>query len=352
MFQFFQIHKKLKLKKMKLLLKDIYQSHRLTLKMDTHQGDQQLSYPPHLIFPRKINLKVWMAYLGRPLSYDERFLLEDYRAERHMNEMMVGLYDQCLKKKQLYVPMLTSLDGNCMFESLVYHGICESVEKLRTVLSLIMYIYKNYKGFLPNTDMTFEEMFGMTNEIEHVLCRRKENGEVQKEFYKYTYNVMCQDLSNMHSWSRLPTQLIMLLISYMYKLEIIVISNTGSYEHKINAYDSVEIKPEIKTIYLGHLGESHYVPVDVLKDDEEIDPLFYKYAKTRLIDWATKMEEIKIRNHFETIENQKMIIDMKKELETNSSFSNMNDSASNQSIFADIDLSKINNNDCQNIVYF
>ena len=317
--------------------------------MDAPNSDQQFPYPPELLFPRKINIKVWMAYLGRRLSYDERFLLEDYRAERHMNEMMQGLYEQCLGK-QLYVPMLTSLDGNCMFESLVYHGISESVEQLRTVLSLIMYIYKDYKGLIPNTDMTFGEMFDMTNEIEHVLCRRKENGEEQKEFYKYTYNVMCQDLSNMHSWSRLPTQLIMLLISYIYKLEIIVISNTGAYEHKINAYESVTVKPEIKTIYMGHLGESHYVPIDALKEDEEIDPIYYKYAKTKLVEWASKHEEIKIRNYLERISNQKKMMEVQKELELGSN--GINNSDTTTSIFDDIDLSKIDNGDNQNMVYF
>lgn len=309
--------------------------------------------PQALRFPRKINLRVWAWYLGRPLSFDEKFLLEDYRSEKHMNDMMAGLYEQCLKKKQLYVPMLTNLSGDCMFESLVYHGIGENVQQLRNILTFIMYIYKNYKGFLPNTDTTLEEMFNMTNEIEHVLCRRTENGETVKEFYKYTYNVMCQDLSNMHSWSRLPTQLIMLLISYIFKVEINVISNTGSYEHKINAYDSFDVKPEMRTIYFGHLGESHYVPVDVLKDDEEIDPLFYNHAKTRLIDWATKMQNIKVRNYFEALANQKMMEEREKEIEKNTLQINVNESNKDQPNFTDIDLSKIdNNNENQYTVFF
>lgn len=307
--------------------------------------------PRELLFPKKINLKLWAYYLGRPLSYDERFLFENYRAEKHMNDMMTGLYTQCLTKQHLYVPMLTSMDGNCMFESLVYHGIAESVEQLRTTLSLIMYIYKNYNGFLPGTDVSFEDMFILTNEIEHVLCRRTENGESIKEFYKYTYNVMCQDLSNAHSWSRLPTQLIMLVVSYVYKLEIVVISDTGSYEHRINAFDSVESKPPMKTIYMGHLGESHYVPIDVLKPDEEIDPLYYRYAKNKLVDWATKMEQIKIRKYFENIEEQNLLVEKQNEINKNTIHINVMDMSTNtnQSEFADIDLSKID--ECNDYQY-
>jgi len=307
--------------------------------------------PTYLRFPRKINLRVWTQYLGRQLCYEERYLMENYRAEKHMNEMMMGLYEQCLNKKKFYVPMLTSMDGNCMFESLVYHGICESVEQLRMIIALLLYIYKDYKDFLPSTGMTFGEMFAMTNEIEYVVCRKKIDDEVYKEYYKYTYNVMCQDVSNSHSWSRLPTQMIMLLISHVFKLEIVVLSDSGIYEHKINAFESVANKPELKTIYMGHLGESHYVPVDVLGEDEEMDPLFYKDAKLRLIEWATKMEEIKIRNYFEDIERKKIMEKMQQELAMNTITVDKKET-NDQSIFADIDLSKINNNDDANYTVF
>ena len=262
--------------------------------MDATNPNASDDIPKELQFPKTINQKIWNEYLGRQLSQHERYLLEDYRAEKYMNNMMKDLYVQC-KNKKLFVPMLTNLDGNCMFESLVYHGVTSSVMEIRRILSLIMYLYKNYKGFLPNIDMTLEEIFNMANEIECVVRRTKVNNEVVKDYYKYTYNVMCQDLSNNHSWSRLPTQLILMVLSYIYKLEFIVVGSNSEYENKVNVYENPTFNT--KKIYLGHLGESHYVPLDILTDDYDLDPLFYNHAKTALIDWAESMEKIKINKH-------------------------------------------------------
>ena len=50
----------------------------------------------------------------------------------------------------------------------------------------------------------------------------------------------------------------------------------------INAYDGIP-NIDLKTIYLGKLGESHYVPIDILNKDEIIDPLYYNDAKITLI---------------------------------------------------------------------
>ena len=298
--------------------------------------------PQELLFPRKLNFKIWMEYLGRNLRFNEKYMLESYKAERYMNEMLNGLYEQCAKKN-LFVPMLTNMDGNCMFESLVYYKIAKNVKELRLSLSLMMYMYKDYKGFLPDTDDTLNDKFNMMNEIEYVVNRKKENGvpgKIINDFYTYAYNVMCQDLSNMHSWSRLPTQLIMIVISYIYKLEIIVISNNGSYEHKINAYETSKKNVKLQTVYLGHLGESHYVPLDVLQNDEEIVQIYYTESKQKLIEWATKMEEIKINNYYEDL----------KKLEINNVESISQDL--NQSTFTDVDLSSIDLNSDYQCVSF
>lgn len=270
--------------------------------------------PEYLHFPKTLSPKEWSKYLGRSLTDEERFVLTCCHTELHTNKMLKGLYEQCLKKNlRFYVPLLTHLDGNCMFESLTYHGICENHLQLRYIISTILFLFSDYKetlpngkfkGFLPNTDLSLSEMFTMTNEIDYVLTRKYVGGDCIKQFYKYTYNVMCQDVASMYSWSKLPTHLIMLVISYIYKLELVIISNTGEYEHKINAYDSSPIKPELKTIYLGHLGESHYVPLDVLKVDEELEPLFYTDAKNNLVDWGYEVESIKVKNYLDEINKE------------------------------------------------
>lgn len=312
---------------------------------------EQLDYnsiPDFLKFPRTINHKAWMEYLHRHLNWEERCILEDYRAENHMNDMMKGLYIQCKLKGNLYVPMLTNMDGNCLIESLNYYGIGNDVKQLRTILSIVMYIYKDYKGFLPNTDLSLQEMFDMTNEIEIVSLRKKVDGEDYRTYHKYSYDVMCQDLSNLHAWSRLPTQLILTVISYLYKVEIIIISNMGSYENVINAYESSSPKPQLMTLYLGHLGESHYVPIDTLDPTkEEVDPLLYRDAKQKLIQWATYMEKIKINNYYEEIAQKHKMEEDKKEMELNTI--NIGTTLSvDTSVTAFVDISAITNNDNDN----
>lgn len=327
--------------------------------MDANNPNASEDIPKEFHFPKTINQKIWIEYLGRQLTQHERYLLEDYRAEKYMNNMMKDLYVQC-KNKKLFVPMLTNLDGNCMFESLVYHGVTSSVMEIRKILSLIMYLYKNYKGFLPNIDMTLEEIFNMANEIEYVVCRRKVNNEVIKDFYKYTYNVMCQDLSNNHSWSRLPTQLILMILSYIYKLEFIVVGSNSDYENKVNVYDSIQNTPNIKKIYLGHLGESHYVPLDILTDEYDLDPLFYNNAKDALIDWAESMEKMKINKYLASLKIKELEVKLetegKKEEET---FQNIdfNKVASESDDVYMVDFNKVDeitgqNSDQTYMVYF
>jgi len=261
--------------------------------------ESQINIPEELLFPRTINIKILTEYLERPVSYNERCMLEDVKVEKKMNNMLKGLYEQCIKKGNLYVPELTDLDGDCLFASLVYHKIASSVEELRKSLALVMYFYKDYKDFIPGTDLTLHEMFTFMNEIEYVSCKRKINNDyVFVDFYKYTYNVMCQDLTNNHSWTRIPTQLILTVLSYIYKLEIIILSNLNDYENKINAFDNAITKPELKKIYLGHLGESHYVPIAVLSEDEELVPILYEDAKNELLEWAQEMENKKIRKYY------------------------------------------------------
>ena len=293
------------------------------------------SIPIELRFPKTINYKIWGEYLGRNLNNQERYLLEDYRAEKYMNNMMKQLYIQC-NKKNLFVPMLTNLDGNCLFESLVYHDVASSVMEIRDILSLLLYVYKDYKGFLPNNDVSLEEMFNMTNEIEYVSRRRKVNNEYVKDYYKYTYNVMCQDLTNNHSWSRLPTQIILMVLSYVYKLEFIIVGSNNDYENKVNVYENIPVTTQ--KIYLGHLGESHYVPLDILTLDYEIDPLFYKNSRIALIEWAESIEKMKINKYLQSLKL--------KELETKI----ISESDENkEELFQTVDLAKLD--DANNEVY-
>jgi hypothetical protein len=315
--------------------------------------------PQELYHPKTLNITKLTEYLGRELTFDERYIIEDYKTEKIINNKMDELYDQCYQKK-LYVPLLTNLDGDCMFETLVYHlfndeiktnnneftnkQLKEYVSELRTVLSIIMYIYKDYKNFFPNQSESLSELFNLTNEVKQVSCKKIIQTDVGietiNEFYKYTYEVMCQDLSNNHSWGKLPTELIMMVISYLYKIEFIVITNLGPYEHKINVYGSSD-NQSIKTIYVGHLFESHYLPIDILTDISQITPLFYRHGKNRLIQWMNEMERQKINMYYESLQNTQY---------TTPNIS-LHRNEINNIVFDEIDLSKVNDIDDPEIQY-
>lgn len=256
--------------------------------------------PKHLQFPKTLNEKKWIEYLERHLEYKEKCIINSVRIERSFNKDIEELYTIC-KKKRMYIPELTNMDGNCLFESLNYHGIGRDVNTFRTGLSILMYYYKTTKNFFPHQESSLEELFNTFNEVEYAYSVRhiKEDNikDYEIEYYKYTYNVMCQDLQNNGSWSRLPTQLILMVISLLYKLNIVIINNSNDYEMNVNVYENVQNKPHIRTIYLGNLGESHYLPIDLLQEDEEIDPLYYTEAVDEFLKWAKYMQDVKVRNY-------------------------------------------------------
>ncbi|AYV77019.1 MAG: hypothetical protein Barrevirus8_5 [Barrevirus sp.] len=249
-------------------------------------------------YPTKLNYKVWEDYVGRPLEPKEKYLIGRCKAEKQMNKMMKDLYCQLIKKElNYYVPKLTALDGNCLFESLNYYGIGTSVQELRSVLSMVFYLFQNYKNFLPGQEASLGELFSFTNEIEYVYSKEKdeETGEKYKKYYKYTYQIMCQDMNNMSSWQRLPTQLILLVVSYLYKSEIVIINSSTGYETVINAYESVNHNHDISKIYLGQLEEFHYLVLDVLEAGKEFTPLFYTEARDNLSQFGTFIQISKLK---------------------------------------------------------
>ena len=152
---------------------------------------------------------------------------------------------------------------------------------------------------------------------------------------------MCQDLTNNHSWTRMPSQLILMVISYLYKVEIIIISNMNDYENRISAFDNLTEKPELKKLYLGHIGEYHYVPIDILKDDEEVDPIFYDTAQQNFVAWANEKEQTRITWYLE-------------DLKRNQVMSSMTISSSNPAHhrnFEEYDLTRASNDDYYNVFF-
>ena len=252
----------------------------------------------NLRYPKTINKSVWGSYLGRELTKKEISKLEGVRSEYRLNKMMDKLYKHC-KTKKLYICELTDNDGDCLFSSLVYHGIGKTVKTLRKGLSIIMYQLRNEKYLFnrddANDDRTLKELVELQIADIGIVCssNKELSKEGKKKFYKYGYNAMCEDLSNEGSWSRLPGETILHLISLLYNVEIITISDVSDYEIHINARDN----KEAEKIYLGLINDYHYFPLDKLEADEELEPIYYKKKYKRFKKWAEKREADKVREY-------------------------------------------------------
>lgn len=243
--------------------------------------------------PQIPNRSVWENYLERRITTREETILAGARSEAYMNRKMKLLHEQCAQKK-LYVLKLTEAYGNCMFESLIEQGIGETIEQIRKGLACMMYIYKNHKNFFPNDEETLKEKFDNINDVEYVITKRKE----EKKFYKYSYNIMCQELANNYSWGNLPTHLIQMVVSRIYKVEINIIIDSSEYVHKISGFygqDAEEIA--LEKVYLGKLDEYHYLPIREIKGIEEeinLQPKYYTEGRKIYTQWTRDMQREKI----------------------------------------------------------
>lgn len=233
-------------------------------------------------FPKTLNIREWQWYLGRRIDDEEYSLMESLRYENSYNRDLRKLFE-IISKKNLYIPQLTSHDGNCLFESFSITGLCKNRDDFRKFLAYMMYLYKDHKNFFSYDQRTLKEMFNDTNEVEYVLCCE------EVIVYKYTFETMCQDFANGSSWTRLPTQIIIQFISTLMNVRIEIFSNMNEY---ITILDpNINSNSDRHTIYLGHLGEKHYVPLKLKIGElgEEICPK-YSIAKKRFIEWAILME--------------------------------------------------------------
>lgn len=246
-------------------------------------------------FPKSVDVKKWENYLGRKLNNEELFYLENVKTEKKFNEYIVQLHN-IAKSKGLYIPYLTGLYGNCMFESLTHHKIFESDDEFRKNLSFLMYIFKDYKNLFPNQESSISELFVFANDIEHVISKN------EKKLFKYNFDLMCRDLATEFCWSRLPTELIMMVISYFYNVKFYIVSNTSDYVNVIHT--CLEENP--LEIYLGHINEMHYVPL-VKRNDDPVEDVILKHseAKDAFFKWAITIWRSK-NSHVESEDVEKI----------------------------------------------
>jgi hypothetical protein len=235
-------------------------------------------------FPLTIDVDEWQKYLNRKLTSEELYILQMTRNEKHFNNMLDDL--ACNGNKlNLHIPSLTGLYGNCLFESLEQLKLIDNHDEFRKDIAFYMMILKDKKNIFRNHELSLGELFTAWNEIEFVMD--KTTGIL----YKYTYEAMYRDLSNGSSWTRLPTELIMMILSFIFDAKIHIISNTSEYINTIHTGSSTDVIPF--NIFLGHIGELHYVPLDINKPDTTYGTPKYAEGKMAFFNWAQRMNIMK-----------------------------------------------------------
>lgn len=201
-------------------------------------------------YPKTTNIKRWEEFLNRKLQKNEIKLLYRTSNEIQLNKLIYNLVDN-IKNKNLYIPTLTASDGNCLFESICYKLKNIQKEILRNEIAVFMRMYKSYPSLFPNQELSLNDMFMCYNEIDYIYDKNT------NKLYKYTYDIMCSDLSCDNSWERLPVEIILMCASFIYDIKFIIYHNNG-YTHEINTSENIN-----DIVYLGLLGEFHYIPLDI-----------------------------------------------------------------------------------------
>src|SRR5688500_3476094 len=100
-------------------------------------NNDEISYP----FPRTLNIREWENYIYRRLTDEEYSLIEAVRDERDYNRDLEKLH-LTVTNRNLYIPKLTSRNGNCLFESLNILNLCDDHEHFRKFIAHLMYVFK------------------------------------------------------------------------------------------------------------------------------------------------------------------------------------------------------------------
>jgi hypothetical protein len=259
-----------------------------------------------IYYPKTSDIETWESFLNRQLTIEEKLYLMDVVIEKGLNKEIYCLQENLKKDGTLYIPKLTSNVGNCLFESLEILGYGDA-EQIRKNVSAVMTLCARDESFFPYIRQSLRNIFTNSNDISTVLDKDTEI------CYKYNYDMMLVDLYSNHSWSRLPAELILMVISRIYKIEILISHNNTQYVSKVNVWDDMPISAIIR---LGQLNEEHYVPIKQITDNISADiinkKIKYVKAKNRFHKWArelvininesAKIRETIIQNHLSKLE--------------------------------------------------
>lgn len=230
--------------------------------------------------PQSFDIDEWKSYadlVGKKITDDEINIIEQAELEEEHNCKLIKLYGK-INKLDLRIVELTNLNGNCLFESLRILGLYDDDVTFRYALAQLLLLFKNDKFKFETEEKSLNELFDLSNNIEEVIC--------DDIIYKYTFEIMCQDIINRSSWERIPTELLLIFISKLFNINFEIINHRTGNIIKIYSDNNAPV------YYLGHLYESHYVPLKKkAKGQIDIWLLYQKYIK-KFIKLGNELESL------------------------------------------------------------
>jgi hypothetical protein len=220
-------------------------------------------------YPKTINKEKWIEFYSHD-SYNKELdkLLTCMKIEGYKNISLNKIYSKLEyhKKKNMYIDEFTPDDGNCLFHALVNNGIGCDAQSLRRGISYIMYVFKDSHDFFDNPSLkdTFETTFKLFNEI-HIVKSKKLNLA-----FKFSFELMCFDMFGNSNFNSTLTHLVLLIISQLYKVNIHIFHDNDAIDYytTISAWEHLDKSDskDIKNIYLGQIGEIHYISIKEIPD--------------------------------------------------------------------------------------
>lgn len=254
-----------------------------------------------------LNENYLMSILQRPLTKKEMKMIKKVRSEKKNNLAIERIHKKALTNN-LYIPCLTRQNGDCLFESLEHVGLCESSEEMRQISAMLFFLFGNCK-LVDSYDATLKSIFEMTNEIPYVYCHNN------NKMYKYTYYTMCVDMYTPGSWSRLPTEILLTVLSSFFKVRFRIHHDSGNVTtictDQLNK--TLPLDDPSCNITLGLIDESHYIPLIPLdkKVLRSIKLLQYTDEHRKFINWMKKIEDgYKSNNNVNEMKNKQKQINV------------------------------------------
>lgn len=239
-------------------------------------------------YKRTVNEIYWQNQLkkiGKKLTYKDRKLLRATKCEKDNNESLMRIQAKALSDG-LHIPCLTGLVGDCMFESIEKTGLCNDKKIFRQSVARLFFLFSD-SNVISSYNITLKETFDLFNEIEYVYCHNT------NRLYKYTYYTMCSDMYKDGSWSRLPTEIILTVISIFFKVRIHVYHDNGH----VNKICDVELNKILSNddpscnIHIALVGENHYVPLVPKPHDDIIKCPKYSNQLKKFLKWAQEKSD-------------------------------------------------------------